>query len=224
MAECQYATLDSNVAGHKRLWQFLYDTWQAQVPADARGIDYSEFVWAIENVNSRAISGMYEGSTSQKIQNLLIVTGSPSVLWLVLGFGSLEQPLNAAVAVGVFIVLRDVFLSNSAHLKRYVVYPMIDMLNHKSTSMARASFNYFSGQFEVLSGDGESYSEGGQLYITYGKEGNDRLLQYYGFVEADNVFDSYDFAGTFLDVFIKYEDNVTVVVPLHDEEAKVDRL
>lgn len=30
-----------------------------------------------------------------------------------------------------------------------------------------------------------------QAYITYGRQGNDRLLQFYGFVEADNPADTY---------------------------------
>jgi hypothetical protein len=30
-----------------------------------------------------------------------------------------------------------------------------------------------------------------QAFITYGRQGNDRLLQFYGFVEADNPADTY---------------------------------
>jgi hypothetical protein len=30
-----------------------------------------------------------------------------------------------------------------------------------------------------------------QAFITYGRQGNDRLLQFYGFVEADNPADAY---------------------------------
>lgn len=32
---------------------------------------------------------------------------------------------------------------------------------------------------------------GAQLFITYGRQTNDRLLQFYGFSEADNPYDTY---------------------------------
>jgi hypothetical protein len=35
------------------------------------------------------------------------------------------------------------------------------------------------------------YRQNVQAFITYGRQGNDRLLQFYGFVEADNPADTY---------------------------------
>jgi len=214
VAETQYPALRASVVAQKKLWRSLYNTWQSHKLAAAAVVSYDDFVWAMENVNSRAFSGIYEGSTSTERRNLLLFTGLLTILWPLVGFGTYEQSLNAAVAVGVSIVLRDIFLSKSANLKRYVVCPMIDMFNHKSTSTAEVSFNYFSGKFEVMSGETEKYEAGDQVFITYGKQGNDRLLQYYGFVEQDNVYDSYDFGDTFLGVFIKYGDKVNAAVPL----------
>ena len=204
----QYKPLETKINEQKTLWKSLYQKWQDAGAIDSSKIEYNDFVWALECVNSRAFSGVYEGSTSEERQRLLIFTGILTLVWPLAGFGSWEQSLNAAIAVGVSILLRDFFFSKGAQLKRYVVCPVVDMFNHKSTSTAEASFNYFSGKFEVLTGAKERYQEGDQVYITYGKQGNDRLLQYYGFVESNNLYDSYDFGGSFLEVFLRLGDDL----------------
>jgi histone-lysine N-methyltransferase SETD3 len=70
-------------------------------------------------------------------------------LWPLLGFGTSEQALSAAVAVGISIVSKDIFFSRAAGLKRYVVCPYIDMFNHKSTCISDVSYGYFSNSFEL---------------------------------------------------------------------------
>lgn len=37
------------------------------------------------------------------------------------------------------------------------------------------------------------YAQGEQVFITYGDHSNEHLLQYYGFVDSDNKWDSYTF-------------------------------
>ena len=45
-----------------------------------------------------------------------------------------------------------------------------------------------------------------KVFITYGRQSNDRLLQYYGFVEGSNPFDSYDFNQDILDLLLQSGD------------------
>jgi hypothetical protein len=87
--------------------------------------------------------------------------------------------------------------------------PLIDMFNHKSTCASEASFNYFSGSFELST---QAYAAGDEIFISYGKQSNDRLLQYYGFVEQDNLYDSYDFGQNLLELVLRYADSFTTVV------------
>ncbi len=51
------------------------------------------------------------------------------------------------------------------------------------------AFEYFRDRFSAEAGD--PVAAGQQAFITYGRQGNDRLLQFYGFVEADNPADTY---------------------------------
>jgi len=53
-----------------------------------------------------------------------------------------------------------------------------------------------------------------KVFISYGKQSNDRLLQFYGFVDADNVFDSYDFNCGVLELILKYADDITNIDPI----------
>ena len=83
--------------------------------------------------------------------------------------------------------------------------PYIDMFNHKSNCISDVSFNYFSGYFELRT---QEYSKGDQVFINYGKQSNDRFLQFYGFVEVDNPFDIYDFGINVLELVLKYGDRM----------------
>ena len=57
------------------------------------------------------------------------------------------------------------------------------------------------------------YKKGEQVYISYGKQTNDRLLQFYGFIDEDNPYDAYDFGIGFIDLIIKYADAISTKVP-----------
>jgi hypothetical protein len=47
-----------------------------------------------------------------------------------------------------------------------------------------------------------------KVFISYGKQSNDRLLQYYGFIDPDNPHDIYDFGVGFLELILKYADAI----------------
>lgn len=82
-------------------------------------------------------------------------------------------------------------------LKRFAMTPGIDFLNHKSTMTGRAevSFEYFRNKFVVQTG--EDYEPGDEVFISYGTQSNDSLLQYYGFIEESNPGETYVFGDQF---------------------------
>ena len=88
------------------------------------------------------------------------------------------------------------------------------------------SYNYFSDVFEVRVD--QSYGEGEQVFISYGKQSNDRLLQFYGFVEADNPFDSFDFNLTFVELMLKHADSISdptsFNIPVPSDPSPPDRI
>lgn len=186
--DLQYRSLKDKIAVQRKEWRELYQRWMSddeggQGPKD---ISLSEFIWALECVNSRAFSGVYEGSSAKQRGLLLMFTGALSLAWPLLHLGTFEQSLSAALVVGLSIVARDVIFSRSGSLKRYVLCPVVDFFNHRSDCGSDVSYNYFADQFEVRAG---RYAEGEQVFISYGRQSNDRLLQYYGFVEDYNPND-----------------------------------
>lgn len=85
----------------------------------------------------------------------------------------LEQALNGAIAVLLFNLLYDVFLSQ--RLKWYAMCPVIDSINHDSASNNTVSYEYFRDTFVVAASSG--VQQGQQVFITYGSQSNDSLLQ-----------------------------------------------
>lgn len=63
-----------------------------------------------------------------------------------------------------------------------------------------------------------------QIFISYGKQSNDRLLQYYGFTDQKNPYDLYDFGVTFLELILKYADQINEEVSLPSLPSPQDRL
>lgn len=62
------------------------------------------------------------------------------------------------------------------------------------------------------------------MYISYGKQSNDRLLQYYGFTDSDNPNDLYDFGMPFLELILKRADAVNEAVSFPTEPSPPQRL
>ena len=128
----QYPALVHKVAKQRWEWRAFYDQWLADSGGGGGSVSFDDFVWALECVNSRAFSGIYEGSSATERRALLLFTGLLTVVWPLLGLGTPEQTLAAAAFVGVSIVTKDFFFSQAAGLKRYVVCPYIDMFNRTS--------------------------------------------------------------------------------------------
>ncbi|OSX81232.1 hypothetical protein BU14_0023s0037 [Porphyra umbilicalis] len=68
------------------------------------------------------------------------------------------------------------------------------MANHAGRVVGRAdvSVEYFWDRYAVVAG--EDVDVGGEVCISYGKQSNDALLQYFGFVEAGNAWEEYTFS------------------------------
>jgi hypothetical protein len=106
-------------------------------------------------------------------------------------------------------------------VSRYVVCPYVDMFNHKSNCVSDASYNYFSGQFQLFTSE---YKKGDQVFVSYGKQSNDRLFQYYGFIEKDNPNDVYEFNDSFIDVLFKYADDISKIIMFPTNPTPKSRL
>lgn len=112
LAQLQYPELSSKVAKQREEWLRFYNKWQTNVPTkQVKSIKYDDFVWAMECINSRAFSGVYEGSSFAERRALILFTVFLAAVWPVAGFGSLEQSSSVAVAVAFSILARD-FISS----------------------------------------------------------------------------------------------------------------
>ena len=208
--DLQYPPLIEKIKAQKDKWRNLYELWSKATSMNFKDkVPYSEMVWALQCVNSRAFSGPYEGSTASERRALIAFTGFLTAVWPVLGLGTLEQALSAAFIVTLSIFLRDVISLRASSLKRYVICPYVDMFNHKSDCVSDASYNYFTGQFQLFTGD---YQPGNQVFVSFGKQSNDRLFQYYGFIEPDNPHDIYEFNCGFVELIFKYADELSTII------------
>eukprot|EP00929_Paragymnodinium_shiwhaense_P118249 TRINITY_DN90189_c0_g1_i1.p1 TRINITY_DN90189_c0_g1~~TRINITY_DN90189_c0_g1_i1.p1 ORF type:complete len:769 (+),score=181.07 TRINITY_DN90189_c0_g1_i1:62-2368(+) len=153
-------------------------------------ITESEFRAAVQLVRSRAFSGPYEGrGASERVAQvgtiLALLTGGVAS-----GVLPTESALNGAFLALLAIPLTDFFVGQSARLKRHVLCPVVDYLNHDSAIRSDIAYEYFQNAFSVrIQG---TFSPGDEVRINYGeKRSNDDLLQYYGFVEPNCKHDVY---------------------------------
>ena len=158
----QYSALENKVKKQLEDWQKFYSNWSTHISGsdEISQVTFDEFVWALECVNSRAFSGIYEGSSASERRGLYLFTGALTLLWPLAGLGTAEQSLGAAVLVAISIISKDFFFSRAAGLKRYVICPYIDMFNHQSTCTSDVSYGYFSDTFELKT---QGYKKGQQV-------------------------------------------------------------
>ena len=109
-----------------------------------------------------------------------------------------------------FNLMYDALLSSK--VKWHALCPLVDMANHSSRAASEMTYAYFGdalelsvGGLETAEGDGGggggngsgngngnvAFEQGQQVFISYGPQTNDSLLQYYGFVEEANPNDVY---------------------------------
>ena len=61
--------------------------------------------------------------------------------------------------------------------------------NHRTSPQAEVSYDYFRDAFVVAAG--RAYAPGQQVFVSYGAQSNDGLMQFYGFAEPGNPNDAY---------------------------------
>lgn len=149
--------------------------------------DRAEFLRCLAFVRSRSFSGPYIGSKLKdriRLGAIILLLSIANIL--LTGLNSIEQTLNAILAVSTFNILYEFFLSQ--RLKVYLLAPAADFMNHSSLVSCDISYDYFTDGYSVrLDRD---YKKNEQVFISYGKKSNDELLQYFGFVEKDNPQDT----------------------------------
>ena len=188
LKDLQYVPMMEAVALQKRKWKETYNDLAAASSDFASQISYDDFVWGCETARSRAFSGAYSGSAFNPIPYAtvaVLVAG-----YLALGLGSMEQAANGAALVVCGSILKDFVIPKLLKVQKYVICPFIDMANHIGAGMhGNVAFEYFSDGFSLSTVS--DVREGQEVCIQYGPRNNDQLLQYYGFVEKNNVHDVY---------------------------------
>ncbi|KAK9803994.1 hypothetical protein WJX72_011353 [[Myrmecia] bisecta] len=186
--QLQYPHLEAEVAEQRRAWQAASDELESATPGSS--ISRDELFWALSCVRSRCFSGPYTGSSLKskaKVAVVLLVLSAALTRFHV----PIEQIVNGGVAAALFNLIYDVLLSRQ--LKWFALLPLIDSMNHKSTAQGEVAREYFTDAIVAVSG--KHYKKGEQVFISYGEQGNDRLLQFYGFVERGNPHDAFVLRG-----------------------------
>jgi hypothetical protein len=189
--ELQYDYMVKAVERQRTSWKAYHAT-LVQYAASADVVwSWDDFLWGSEIARSRAFSGTTTSSSGFNpwiyAFTSLLVAG-----YVGLELGTLEQAANGAGVVLCASIFKDFVLPKLFKSKTYIICPMIDMANHKSSSSAVAgqvSFEYFNNAYSLSIQ--QAVAPGDQVYISYGQRSNDQLLQYYGFVELDNPHDVY---------------------------------
>lgn len=189
LGELQYRPMMEAVALQKRVWKNQYDELASASSVFASKVSYDDFIWGCETARSRAFSGAYSGSAFNPIPYATVAI--LVAVYLGLGIGTIEQAANGAALVVCGSILKDFVLPKLLKVQKYVICPLIDMANHVGVGASgNVAFEYFSDGFS-LSALEPGVSQGSEMFIQYGPRNNDQLLQYYGFVEENNVHDVY---------------------------------
>ncbi|GMH42796.1 hypothetical protein BSKO_10715 [Bryopsis sp. KO-2023] len=184
LSQFQYRPIINRVGLQKAALVERYSSIASAITFDLSKEDFS---WALSCVRSRSFSGPYIGSRlSDRIRGGVLVATLAVANITVLG-GSVEQTLNALIAVTIFNLLYEFLLSRD--LSVYVLAPAVDLINHSCYVETDLSYDYFQDSYAVRAA--EDYSRGEQVFISYGKQSNDSLMQYYGFCIADNPDDAF---------------------------------
>lgn len=180
-----YPQLGDAVRRQRAEWAQIH----ADLEASGFGCSRAQLEWALHNVRSRAFSGAYEGSTYEQRIGLFGFISLLTIIYPLIGAGSWSQSLTGAASALIFLVARDIATPKVLGLRRYVLCPLIDMLNHDGTISSDVAYRVFTNQFCVTSV--RAVGERGEVRISYGPRSNDQLLQYHGFVERECVHDAY---------------------------------
>ena len=94
--------------------------------------------------------------------------------------------MPSRAALPILSVVYMFYLYASPSSIKFVVVFVLHVEAMLCVSLIISTISYFGLSLRL-------HVQGQQVLISYGKMDNDSLLQYYGFVEADNCFDTYTF-------------------------------
>lgn len=181
----QYQHMSESVDRQQEAWTDFYQKVNSALDGS---ISWEDFLLGCEIARSRAFSGGYTGAPFNPL--IYVFTLVLVSVYAGLGLGSLEQAANGAALVFCASVLRDFVVPKLFKTKKYVICPIIDMANHQSLGVsANVAYEFFSDAYSLTAI--QAIPSGKEVYISYGERSNDQLLQYYGFVEANNPNDIY---------------------------------
>ncbi|CAL5224402.1 g7084 [Coccomyxa viridis] len=185
LAALQYPFLQQEVTKMKAGLKQVHADLAASTPGTP--VTEADLTWAIQAVRSRAFSGPYAGPP---LKSRVKIAGALALLagvFVTAAHVPLEQVLNGAIAAALFNLLYDLVLSQK--VKWYAMCPVVDFMNHNSSIQSSVEYEYFKDCFTISCA--ASFKKGEQVFISYGPQSNDSLLQYYGFVEPDIPHDTY---------------------------------
>lgn len=194
-----YPVLAGKVDRQRQLWAGLYDA-LGKTRAVREDMDETTFVWAMESVLSRAFKGTFGTGFNSLAPSLLLVALFAGIYYLdqetiqLLSYALEEYPYLAVIPGALVLLpsLLEFFRSKAT----YVLAPMIDSLNHRSTVPTDLDYDSVRQRFRLSLG--EDFKAGQQVFMSYGDKSNDDLLFHYGFVEVDAAADVFEF-GDLLD-------------------------
>ena len=191
--ELQYPFLQQSIISQRKVWKDEYYKPYEKQFWNVYDISYNDFIWGCECARSRAFSSSYTGyafNIKPFIYVLVFMT-----IYVGLSLGTLEQAANGAAVVICGFVFKDFIIpkltsKNNKTKKRYTICPIIDMCNHVGVNeIGNVAFEYFKDSYSLTIQ--KEIAQSKELYISYGPRSNDQLLQYYGFVESNNIHDIY---------------------------------
>lgn len=188
IAALHYRPLIDDVIAQQKSWADAYASYKNDVPTST--VTRAEWDWALSCVRSRAFSGPYAGPPLKARAGLAVALVAAAAASVLIGHAPLDSVINGALAAALFQVLYDVSLSSK--IKWHAMAPVVDLANHSGTAVSDMQYAYFRDAFVLTVG--APVPAGDQVFISYGAQGNDSLLQWYGFVEAPNPHDAYRLA------------------------------
>jgi hypothetical protein len=124
--------------------------------------------------------------------NLMLLVSGATALSLTFGLAPEEQILTAAVASVCFGVIYSQLRGQS--VREQVLCPFIDMANYQGNlegDGAELSYEFFSNSYTVSAG--ANFMKNKEVFISYGEQIADSLLQRFGFVDSNATEDKYAF-------------------------------
>uniref|UniRef100_A0A7S3EUU4 Rubisco LSMT substrate-binding domain-containing protein n=1 Tax=Haptolina ericina TaxID=156174 RepID=A0A7S3EUU4_9EUKA len=153
-------------------------------------LSQERFEWAVEAVCSRAFTADISGDV--RALGLSVIAAGVGVASFLLdgtagGQGSIGPATLCALAVSCFSTVWQLWYALSGSGLTYVMCPVIDSMNHRSTGSKLSSLAY-SSLVDAFTATAEAaIPAGDQIYISYGEgKDNDAFLMHYGFVERGN--------------------------------------